>query len=257
MDEALRQQGLLRALTGAEVAGLREQGDRAARGLEAYRANAEAIAARALAAAFPTVQAMIGDGDFDRLAREFWHAQPPRCGDLGEWGEAFPMWLEAHAAMAPWPYLGDSARLDFAIHCNERAADASADVASLSLLETVEPTRLAMTLMPGAVLLRSDWPIVGIHHAHQLDGAADEGAFADLRDAIAAQHGESAFVVREGWRAIVHRLDACDARWTESLLAGENLASALEHAGDGFDFAAWLARAIRHTWLKGVVASND
>jgi len=247
----------MHALTGAAAVGLREHGERAARGLEAYRANAEAIAGRALGAAFPTVQAMVGDGDFERLARDFWQAHPPLRGDLGEWGEAFAEWLRGHAAMAAWPYLGDSARLDFAIHCNERAEDASADVASLSLLETVDPARLSLLLMPGTVLLHSDWPIAGIHHAHQLEGAAADQAFADLRDAIAARHGESAFVVREGWRAVVHRLEPADARWTESLLAGENLACALERAGDGFDFANWLERAIRHAWMKGVVASND
>ena len=257
MDEAQRQQGLLRALTGAEATGLREHGDRAARGLEAYRANAEAIAARALAAAFPTVQAMVGDADFKRLAREFRHAQPPLRGDLGEWGDAFPMWLEAHAAMAPWPYLGDSARLDFAVHRNERAADAAFDAASLSLLESVDPEHLQMTLMPGSVLLSSRWPIVGIHRAHQLSGEPADRAFAALRDAIAAARSEDALIVREGWRAAVHGLDPAEARWTRSLLADATLATALDHAGDGFDFAAWLAHAIRHAWLKGVVVSND
>ncbi|MEP7296947.1 MAG: DNA-binding domain-containing protein [Burkholderiales bacterium] len=257
MDEAQRQRGLLQALTGAAAAGLREHGERAARGLEAYRANAEAVAARALGAAFPTVQAMVGDDDFNRLARAFWHAHPPLRGDLGEWGDAFAEWLQGHAAMAAWPYLGDSARLDFAIHANERAADAVADVASLSLLESVDPARLRMVLMPGTALLRSGWPIVGIHRAHQLEGEAAERAFADLRDAIAARHGESAFIVREGWRAVVHRLDPPDARWTESLLAGTRLATALEHAGDGFDFAGWLGRAIRHGWMKGVAALDD
>jgi hypothetical protein len=144
MDELQRQRDLLRALSGGAIAGLREQGARAARGLEAYRANAEASAERALAAAFATVQALVGVDDFRRLACEFWHAHPPRHGDLGEWGEAFPAWLAAHAALAPWPYLSDSARLDFALHRSERAADAVLDAASLSLLESTDPSRLQM-----------------------------------------------------------------------------------------------------------------
>ena len=257
MDEAQRQQGLLRALSGAGIDGLRERGDRAARGLEAYRANAEAIAERALGAAFPTVQAMVGADDFKHLAREFWQAQPPLRGDLGEWGDAFASWLHAHAAMASWPYLADSARLDFALHCNERAADAVLDAASLSLLESTDPARLTMRLMPGTALIRSDWPIASIHHAHQLAGEDAEHAFAAVRDAIAARCGEDALVVRQGWRAVVVPLAVADARWTQSLLAGANLAHALEQAGEGFDFAAWLQTAIRDKWLKDVLASND
>jgi hypothetical protein len=256
-DEAQRQQGLLRALSGAGMGGLREHGERAARGLEAYRANAEAIAERALAAAFATVQALVGVDDFKHLAREFWHAHPPLRGDLGEWGAEFAVWLQAHAAMAAWPYLGDTARLDFALHRNERAADAVVDVASLALLERIDPAQLRLQLMPGTTLIRSAWPIVEIHRAHQLEGAAAERAFAALRDAIDARRGEDALVLRQGWRAVVVPLAAADARWTEALLAGADLADALDRAGDGLDFAIWLQTALRHTWLKGVVASSD
>ena len=86
MNELQRQQALLAVLAGGAaqdgaaqqvsaeaVAMLRERGTRAARGLEAYRANAESIADRALASIFPTVQAMVGADDFRHLAKEFWH----------------------------------------------------------------------------------------------------------------------------------------------------------------------------------------
>lgn len=259
MDETPRQQALLRALSGAAGIGdgLRERGERAARGLEAYRANAEAIAERALAAAFPTVQALIGTDDFKHLAREFWHARPPQRGDLGEWGDAFAAWLQAFEAMAAWPYLADVARLDFALHCNERAADAVLDAASLALLETTDPAQLRIALMPGTALIRSAWPIASIHRAHQLEGEAAEEAFASVRDAIEARRGEDAMVVRQGWRGVVVLPAPADACWVQALLAGANLADAIDQAGEGFDFALWLQTAVRNTWLKGVVASND
>jgi hypothetical protein len=64
-------------------------------------------------------------------------------------------------------------------------------------------------------------------------------------------------VVRQGWRAVVVPLGPADTRWTQSLLAGANLADAFDQAGEGFDFALWLQSAVRNTWLKGVVASSD
>lgn len=257
MNEAQRQQGFLAALAGRAVATspLRESGDRATRGLEAYRANAESIAERALASCFATVQALVGEDDFRHLACEFWRAHPPGRGDLGEWGDAFPAWLATHAGLTAWPWLADSARLDFAVHRNERAADAVLDADSLALLESADPAQLRLVLMPGAALLRSPWPIVTIHRAHQLEGAVAERAFAEVRSAVEAQRGEQALVARQGWRAVVHRLDPATADWTQDLLDGTDLGKALTHAGERFDFAAWLGTALREAWLKEVAAA--
>ena len=258
MNEAQRQRELLAALAGgaAPTGVLHEAGERAARGLEAYRANAESIAERALASAFATVQAMVGDDDFKHLAREFWHAHPPERGDLGEWGEGLAEWLATHAGLAAWPWLADGARLDLALHRNERAADAVLDAESLALLESTDPTALRLVLMPGSGVLRSAWPIAAIHHAHRLDGDAAEDAFAAVRKAIAAQRGEQVLVARRGWRAVVHPLDAATAAWTDDLLDGVNLEAALTRAGEGFDFAAWLGIALREGWLQEVAAVN-
>ena len=182
--EAQRQQALLAALVTRGPASvdlrLRDGASRATQGLDAYRINAAAIAQRALAAVFPTVAALIGAEDFERLAHDFWRAEPPTCGDLGEWGGGFPAWLEAHDAFTAWPYFGDAARLDLAWHRCERAADADFDAESLGLLSNTEPDQLTLVLMPGTTLIESRWPIVAIHAAHH--GA--EGGFDAVRVAL-------------------------------------------------------------------------
>ena len=256
-DDLQQQQALLAAILSrdADPAGLllREAGTRAAQGLAAYRGNAAAIAARALDAVFPTVAAMVGAEDFAHLAHDFWRAAPPQRGDLGEWGDSFPAWIGAHADFAAWPYLGDAARLDLAVHRCERAEDAERDAASLQWLERAEPSRLRLQLMPGTALIDSRWPLATIHAAHH-GGAPD---FAAVRDALARGTGEAVLVVRSGWRAAVHRLDAPTARWSQALLAGGDLAQAFDAAGAGFDFAAWLATALRENWLKEVQVLSD
>jgi Putative DNA-binding domain len=255
MNEAARQRDLLAALAAGAppLVALRESGERAARGLEAYRANAEAIAERALAASFATVQAMVGEHDFKQLAREFRRDHPPVRGDLGEWGDALPDWLAAHAGLRAWPWLADSARLDLAVHRCERAEDAALDADSLGLLESADPAQMRLVPVPGSALLRSAWPIATIHRAHQLEGEAAEAAFAAVREAVAAHRGETVLVARRGWRAAVHVLDDATAAWTQDLLRGASLDAALSRAGEGFDFAAWLATALRESWLRGAV----
>ncbi|MDP3819932.1 MAG: DNA-binding domain-containing protein [Burkholderiales bacterium] len=258
LHEARRQSALLAAIGGrAAPLAIRELPARAARGLEAYRANAEALAERALGAVFATVQPMVGEENFKHLACEFWQAHPPQRGDVGEWGGEFPAWLETHGAMARWPWLGDCARLDLALHHNERAADAVFDAASLALLESTDPALLVMQLMPGTAVLRSRWPVATIHAAHRVDAAQSEAAFANVRSALDEERGEKILVVRQGWRAQAIVLAHADADWTDSLLAGANLSAALERAGEHFDFAAWLSTAVRGQWLKDVVVLRD
>jgi hypothetical protein len=265
--EARRQQALLAALwrpAGAAVPGdLHETGERAARGLSAYRANAGALAERALGAVFTTVQAMLGDDDFRHLAREFWRARPPQRGDMGEWGGDFPEWLQAHAALSAWPWLADCARLDLAAHRCERAADAELDAASFDLLQSVDPALLTIALMPGTAVLDSPWPLATIHRAHSAhskaepDPEAAQAAFAEVRAALQARRGEPVVVVRAGWRAQVHAVDAPTLRWTRLLLDGAPLGTALEQAGAGFDFATWLAWALREGAVKEVLRIAD
>jgi hypothetical protein len=259
--EAQRQQALLATLWAQADAGvmplLHETGERAAMGLQAYEANAGALAERALAAVFPTVQAMIGAPDFKHLAREFWRTHPPHRGDMGEWGNEFPAWLQTHAAFAEWPYLGDCARLDLAIHQCERAADAELNAGSLALLQSADPARLRIVLMPGTATLSSAWPIAIIYSAHAQShadpSATDLGA---VREALVAQRGEPVLVARTGWRAKVHAVDEPTLKWTRLLLDHTPLNLALEQCGEGFDFAAWLARALREGWLKEVVCTG-
>ena len=224
-------------------------------GLRAYRANAHASAERALAAACPTVQALLGDADFAQLAREFWHAEPPRRGDLGEWGDALPPWIDAHPGLAAWPYLADCARLDLALHRCERAADALFDAASLALLSTAEPARLRLCPMPGVQALASRWPLASIHAAHA--ARSDDGLFALARERIEQGQGEAVVVARTGWRSVVHPIDGPGLAFMQALAREADLAQALDAAGEGFDFAAWLGAALRGGWLKEVAPVGD
>ena len=261
--EALRQQALLAAIRAPDptaalpslAADCRVAGPpaRIASGLAAYRGNVEAAAERALSTAFPTVVAMVGAGDFGRLAHEYLHDDPPQSGDLGEWGATFASWLGRHALLVEWPYLGNCAALDHAVHRCERAADAVFDAESLKLLESTDPASLHLRLRPGTSVLLSAWPIATIHAAHR-DPSPDLGT---ARVALAERRAEQALVVRSGWRGAVIPIDLPTADWTRCLLDGIDLAAALDRAGDSFDFAEWLATALRGGWLQGVVRSPD
>lgn len=257
--EAMRQRLLLRALlrrsADATVEGWsRESPLRTRDALAAYRGSAAAIAARALTAAFPTVQQLLGEESFDALAAALWHHHPPRRGDLALWGGELPAFVAADAQLAAEPYLSDVARLDWAVHALEQAADAPSAPTGVERLANDEPATLALVLRDGAELIRSPHPIVTIWHAHRSD-AADR--FNAVRAAFAEGRGETAWVWRRGWRAQVDAVDAAQAVFTESLLAGRSIAAALDAAGASFDAEAWLRAALGGEWIAAVVDAAD
>jgi Putative DNA-binding domain len=250
-NEALRQQMLLRALWGDARPGVVAGWLRGApqRGLQAYRANAGALAERALAAAYPTVAQLVGDESFAALARAFWAAAAPERGDIALWGEALSGFVAAAPQLANEPYLADVARLDWAVHVAEQAADGPTAPAGLEMLGAADPAAICLRLAHGMALLRSPHPIASIWQAHR-SHAADR--FDPVRAAFARGGGESALVWRDGFRPAVSALSAPAARFTASVIDGHTLAHALEQAGAEFSFGSWLQQALQQRWLRAV-----
>jgi hypothetical protein len=252
MNEHERQRALMAALLrrddGSALGGLQQSPERIQRGMQAYLGNAGASAERALAASFPTVQALMGEESFAALARSFWQARPPERGDLACFGEALPAFIADSEQLADVPYLSDSARLDWLLAVAERAADETADPATLSLLAEVDASQLRLRLMPGMALLPSAYPVVSVWLAHQ--AGEDAAVHADhARRALAACAGEQALVWRAGWRAMAQAPSEPAARWAQCLLRGDALDAALAQAGEGFEFEPWLVQALQQGWL--------
>lgn len=237
-------------------------------GLHAYRANAAAHAQRALAAAYPTVQQLLGQQSFAALARAHWHRHPPACGDLGSWGAALPQAITEDDQLAGEPYLGDMARLDWALHQAERATDDEAPATGLALLaeaaqaaqaaETAQtaqadPAALVLRLRAGHAVLVSAYPVYTLWQAHQ-HTAADR--FEPVRKALAAQRAEAVRVRREGWQAVAEPIDSGTADFEHSLLQDQTIATALAHAGPDFVFEPWFIATLRRNGLAAVLAAG-
>lgn len=219
-----------------------------AAGLRAYQLNAQATAQRVITAHFPTLQAMVGEDTLKALALILWQEAPPEGGDLGEWGGALPELIGHHPDLQAWPWLADCARLDWARHQCERAADANLDTGSLNLLAEAEPEQLHMALKPCVQLVGSDWPVVALWQAHQ--GAAEAREEAAR---LALQSGQAGDVVvwRAPWLLQMAPVSSASAQWMKALMTQPNqpLGALLDHAPAGFDFSAWLNEAVRTGWL--------
>ena len=230
-----------------------------ARGLAAYRSNGHAMAERALRAAYPVIAAMLGDQNFDLLARDLWHTHPPRCGDLALWGDALPGFLQASDTLSDVPYLGDVARTEWALHRAAGAADAVSDLPSFARLASEDPQGLALVLSPGTAVIGSRFPVASLVTAHLQDPPSLAEVAQRLRDGV----GEHAVVWRQGLRPRIAAITPPAAALVQALQAGADLPAALDVAGaadttpPGFDFSAWLTAAVTDGLVIGVQRLTD
>jgi hypothetical protein len=237
-------------------------------GLAAHRRHAQASARRALSAAYPTVSAMLGDKAMATLAAALWRLRPPERGDLGEWGGALAEHLATLDELRAWPWLPDTARLDWARHRCERSPALPLDADSLHRLRTEDPAQLALVLQPHVAVLRASWPVHGLWLAHQLP-AAQRAAAADFALQEAKGQGQAVVLWWSDAAGVTNEADAGtdsagqpgvqqallnppDAAWMASLLSPDvSLGPALSQAPAAFNFSAWFTQALRRGWLQG------
>ena len=221
-----------------------------ARGLKAYQTNGHALAQRALAAAYPVLEQLLGPESLRALALAFWHARPPEKGDLAEWGDGLPEFVRASTQLAELPYLADVARVEWALHRCATAADQSFDAASFTQLTQHDPGQLRLRLAPGCAVVTSAQPVSSIVAAHR-HGTPELAAVGRLLQAGVA---ESALVWRQGWLAQLTTCSAPEAAFVQALLGGASLLAALDAPGlaTTFDFSAWLTDAVQNRVLLGI-----
>lgn len=254
-SEARRQQALLAALLASPAAlpeGAAALGDAdPVAGLRAYRANAQAIAERALTAAYPVIARLLGAETMSALARDLWREHPPLRGDLAWFGGELADWLTGVAELSDVPFLPDVARLEWALHSASGAPDEDGARLDLQRLASESPEQLRVVFVPGSFGLASAWPVLTLWQAHQV--VAEQPP--DLRDACAAlteKRAEAAWVWRCGLQVEVARLSTAEHAFNVDLLAGTPLGHALSNAlarETDFSFEHWLTRALREGWL--------
>lgn len=216
------------------------------RGLAAYRANAHASAERALQAAYPVMVQLLGEEDFNNLARDFWHQCPPQRGDLAQWGAALPAFLSGSESLADTPYLADVAHIEWALHTCADAADRLQNAASFANLKQHEPKTLSFLLAPGAAVLACGYPAATVVLAHQ-----GHGSLTDAAALLHAGSAQSALVWRQGYAPRLRVLHETETAATRAICAGQSIEHALNLAHPDFDFSAWLTANVQNGLLLG------
>lgn len=207
--------------------------------LRIYRHHVFDSLSTALGATFSTVRALVGEGFFRALARDYIAVSPPSGPVLSEYGADFPDFIERHARTGELVYLANSARLDWAL---TRAYGAEVGMAlTAAQLAAMAPEALGdlrPRLRAGVSLLRSAWPIDqiwAVSHGH--DNSTIDLASGGVELVVFQRDDDAAFARLTRGEAVL--LAACDG--------ATDLATVVERASaadPSFDFATTLPKCL-------------
>lgn len=188
----------------------------AAARLRVHRHHVMQSLVAALAATFPTVQAVVGEEFFQTMARAFITGDLPRQPVLAEYGASFPAFVADYEAAASLPYLADLGRLDWALNVAfHTSPDDCLAAADLALLPAEEMVDLSLELAAGAALIQSAYPIDRIWRISQ-PGASNETV--EL-----GEGGACLLVLRRADDATFARLDPAEAAFLSAVTSGGTL----------------------------------
>lgn len=210
-----------------------------------YENNFSEIVTGALRNVYPTIEQLVGAACFRSLARSYLQDHTSHSGDLQSYGHAFPALLDQIYSTSEHAFLGDVARLEFALdEC--LTAENLSGISGEQLQEAIgqEDTDIRLLPNPSLHLIESAYPILEIWRAHRNETteklSLDTGA-------------QLVVVVRATNDAQMTLVSATGAKLIGLLAKDQSIDDALSQLGDSDD--AQLVQALRDIVASGAFSA--
>ena len=133
------------------------------RRLQIYRNNIRSTLTESLQAIFSVTEAMVGSDYFNFLARQYVIDHPPEEGNIHQFGNQFPQYVQTVEGLENFAYLADIALIDWACHTAYHASSApSVGVDYLAQFAPDEYENLLLHQHPSVTILSSSFPVFDI-----------------------------------------------------------------------------------------------
>lgn len=187
-----------------------------------YRNNVTVSLIESLADIFPAVQSIIGEDNFQILARDYVRAHPPSSPLLFQYGQEFATFIETFEPARAVPFLADIARMDRGWLKAYHAADiVPLDGAKLGQVEPEKLAEINFIAHPATFILQSQFPIKDIFLMNR--------GFAELTRLDMAQ-AQSVMFTRPETDIRVIDLNRGQFVFMNTLLEGQTLGEAVAHS---------------------------
>lgn len=188
------------------------------RRFDVYRNNVMSSLVGAMRDGFSVVHRLVGEDFFAAMAAEFIRRSPPRSPCLSHYGADFGDFIAGFPPAASVPYLGDIARLEFALRRAYHAADVTP--VGQEVLADPDIARARLTLAPAVQVISSAYPVFDIWRANM-----DRSAPSTLSGA------QSVLVTRPDWDPVAEPITQAEANFL-SALPNQTLGEAAVHTDD-------------------------
>ena len=222
------------------------------RRLQVYRNNVITSLSESLAAVYPVVRRLVAPGFFAYAAHEYLHRYPSRSGNLHEFGDHFPQFLQRFEPASALPYLADVARLEWAWHRVFHAAEhPPLSLEKLAAVPTEDYDSLRFKLHPARQLLTSRYPVLRIWEVNQDDYQGDLAV-------SLAQGAQRLLVLRRDFEVVIQPLTSGEHALLARLAADDTFANACAAAlavEEELDVPACLRRYVLDATLVDIELS--
>lgn len=160
------------------VSGLLETGPQR---FNVYRTSVLETYRQTLRSIFPVTSRLVGEQFFSQAATQFSRNSDSTSGDLNDYGDAFPSFLESYRPARDLAYLPDVARLEWRWHEAFHETDSEPfDLAKLATVDPAEYGRIVFDVQAGYRSLQSPYPVDRIWQVNQPQHADPELVHLDI-----------------------------------------------------------------------------
>lgn len=186
-----------------------------------YRNNVIVSLMDALKAAYPSILAIMGEENFNKLARIHATSFPPKSAMMQTYGDEFPEFLKNFKPLRKSPFLVDVAKAEKAWLTAFHALDAEPlKPEVLSGFSPEETMQLSFKFHPATALIKSEFPIMDLFSYRVCKPQND----------IDLSVAQSMLITRPMLEVLAVELDPATTAFFEQLSNGQTLANAINAA---------------------------
>jgi hypothetical protein len=197
-----------------------------------YRNNVVVSLMETLRSAYPSLLAIMGQENFDLVARNFVVAHPPKTPMMQNYGEGFADFLADFKPLAKSPFLEDVARAErYWIEASHAADSSALQAADLQDLPPEKSLELCLNAHPATRILSSPFAVFDLFNARNTWPPSG----------FVLNNPQAILITRPGFTAMAFGLDPAMAGFFQALLDASPLGEAIGTAMDlqeDFDPAA-------------------
>lgn len=206
---------------------------------DVYRNNVIVSLMDAMKAAYPSILAILGEENFEKVVRIYVVEHPPKSAMMQTYGDDFPAFIEKFTPLKSAPFLSGVAAMEQAWHNSYHASDRSALTAEdFSNFPQETIMNLSFVFHPAAYLQNSQFPILDFFNFR----------FEIPSEAPELEVGQCVLITRPNLELQMFQLDELNFIFLEKLKSGSPLQEAAEAAfsqDNSFDLASAIALLIQ------------